>query len=686
MAPRTPDTPQRGVPDALLVGVLAFLLGLTILTWLATGLAGFFAHGAWPTGVTFTRTPLALRELVQSPHDLPAAWPETQPSQLSGYGLFWGLLIGEFMVLTVLTIFILGTVTRWRALRRTRKQEAAADPRIPTQHASRPPSGKETKGLRTPPPPTAQDPTPHGTPQRPEAEQATARRTPQHPEGADTTDRWTHQHPNGEPSTGRRTPQHPESAETTDRWARQQPNGEPSTGRWNHQPPDGADATDNWARQSPNGEDVTTRWAPQPKNGEDAPGRWGSQSQNGEDATDRWELQSPEGETATGPWNPQSASGEAARPIPAPAASPQPPMAPGPPPGDPHLPHPPARVERVGNQPGRQAGPTPHTPAPALAPTQSPALTPGTPIFAPAATRKNLSLQAIQDAEGPALVVTSDPTLWSETKDARAKLGPVLVYDPGHLCDTPARLHWSPTTGCEDPDIAAARAIALLAPVRPQARIDATMAETAETLLRSWLHAAAVANSPFKQVHRWAHATKNNSTHEPVRILRTHPKASSGAAGLLESALTAHPERREIAQQLTIRALSALSSIHIRETCTPNRADSLVLESFIDEGGTLYVVGEAIEDPRSHPGAMPLLTALTASVVEHGRRLAARSADGRLDPPMSLVLDDVAAVAPLPRLPELLSNGQDQGLNPLVLLRSREQQRSRWPELNTPTA
>lgn len=107
------------------------------------------------------------------------------------------------------------------------------------------------------------------------------------------------------------------------------------------------------------------------------------------------------------------------------------------------------------------------------------------------------------------------------------------------------------------------------------------MADTAETLLRCWLHAAAVDGRPFKQVHRWA---QGGSAQEAVRILRTHAKAASGLAGLLESAYTAHPQRREIAQQLTARALSSLSSIHIRETCTPNRADSLTLESFVDEG------------------------------------------------------------------------------------------------------
>lgn len=282
------------------------------------------------------------------------------------------------------------------------------------------------------------------------------------------------------------------------------------------------------------------------------------------------------------------------------------------------------------------------------------------------------------------LVVTSDPSVWAETKDARAKLGPVLIYDPGHLCDTPARLHWAPTAGCELPDRAAARAAALLAPVRPQARIDAATADTAETLLQCWLHAAAIDGRPFRQVHRWA---QGGAAHEPVRLLRTHPKAASGLAGLLESALTAHPERREMAQELAVRAFGALSSVHIRDSCTPNRADALALESFADEGGTLYVVGEPIENPRSAPGAMPLLTALASDVVEHGRRMAARSSTGRLDPPMTLVLDDVAAVAPLPGLPELLASGKNQGLPTVALLRSPEQGRARWTKpLQTPSA
>jgi hypothetical protein len=205
--------------------------------------------------------------------------------------------------------------------------------------------------------------------------------------------------------------------------------------------------------------------------------------------------------------------------------------------------------------------------------------------------------------------------------------------------------------------------------------------DTATTLLRSYLHAAALENRTIRHVHRWSQGTQ---VQDAVRTLRTHPKAAPGAAGELEAALTAHPERRDIAQELTSRALSALFTVNIREACTPNRTDALALDSFVHEGGTLYVVGESIEDPRSNPGAMPLLTALVSSVVERGRRMAERSSSGRLDPPLTLVLDDIAAVAPLPQLPDLLATGTGQGLPALALLRSREQARSRWPHRDLP--
>ncbi|MET9856776.1 type VI secretion protein [Streptomyces sp. NPDC006450] len=514
----TDQRPQGGIPDGLLVGLLALLLGLAVLTWTSTGLAALFAKGAWPDKVTFTRTPTAVRSLIAQPQDIQAAWPDTPPEALSNWGLFWGLFISQLLILLVLAIFTLGTIARARSRRHA----------PPTDHP-------------TPTPHSADRPRPHAAP--PAFEE-------RGPGG------WP-------PATAPHSPDRP------------MPHPAPQA----------------FEERGPG----ATRPAPSPT---DEAYRYG--------------------------------------------------FGYAPSPAQPHTPPPTHRI-----------------------------------AYAPPAARHTTASEAIAAATGPVLVITSSPTLWSDTKDARSKLGPVLLYDPSHLCDTPARIHWNPTEGCADRATAAARALALLAPVRPQARMDSALADTAETLLRNWLQAAALDNRPFKQLHRWAQGT---NAQEPVRILRTHPRAATaapGAAGELESALTAHPERREQAQHLTARALTALSSIHIRESCTANRTDSLALASFVSEGGTLYVVGEPLEDPRAHPGAMPLLTALASSVVEHGRRMAARSSDGRLDPPLTLVFEDVAAVAPIPQLPQLL---QDTTLPLLALCRSREQARSGWPEADLPVA
>ncbi|GGU37329.1 type IV secretory system conjugative DNA transfer family protein [Streptomyces coeruleorubidus] len=524
---RTQRDHQGGIPDGLLVGILAFILGMTLLVWTATGLAALFAHGSWPSGVTFTRTPLAMRGLIAQPHDIPGAWPDTPPGELSGYGLFWGLFIGQLMILVVLTVFVMGTLARWRAVRARRRAE-----RVAAQERAASAGGAVHEA-----------PTQHEVPA---AEQHSAPPPAQH---------------------GVSTPaQHVPSAST------------------------------------PHDVPTPRRAAPEPTH----------------------------------------------------VLEPTAPLAPAPAPA----PTPPASLfgrERVGGWEKI--------------------------LVAPRESRQTTAIQAVRDAEGPALVVTSNPALWQETKDARAKLGPTHLYDPTHLCATPARLHWSPTAGCEDKATATGRATALLTPVRPTAKLDQALSDTAETLLRSYLHAAAIDGRTIRHVHRWSQGTQ---IQDAVRILRTNPKAAPGSAGELEGALTAHPERRDMAQQLTTRALAALSTVNIREACTPNRTDALALDSFVHEGGTLYVVGESIEDPRTNPGAMPLLTALVSSVVERGRRMAERSSSGRLDPPFTLVLDDVAAVAPLPQLPELLATGADRGMPTLALLRSREQGRARWPHDELP--
>lgn len=528
-----------GMPDGLIVGVIAFLLGVTLLVWTATGIAALLAHGSWPGDIHFTRTPRAMRTLIGKPHDLPAAWPDAKAEELPGAGLFWGIFIGQFMVLCTLAVWALNVVARLRT--RGDRRPARPLPR-PDQQAAPVLPAPRRRG-RTP---AAQG---HGDTYG-DAERGTG---------------------HGGTYGGGRSKGHGEG--------------------------DGLDA---WFRTVP----------------------------------------------------------QAVPPVPA----------------DPVT----AELPAVGA--------APREPRPAVL--DGGEVTRTYALFAgPRGDQaKRIVQPAVLAAAGPVLVTTADPDTYHQTVGNRSKLGPVHVYDPTHLLDVPGRLRWAPHGGCERPATAGIRAAALLAPLLTSRADEAIVHQTAVTLLRCWLHAAAVDGRPFREVHRWAASAANRGARagagaaaaDAVRILRTDTGAASGWSGELESVLHAHPERRDAAQALIRQTLEPLGSVHIRDACNPTRTGGLDLESWGAERGTLYVVGERVEDPRTHLGAMPLLTALVSSVVEHGRRMAAGSSAGRLDPPLTYVLDDVAALAPAPDLPALLASGTAAGLPTLAVLRSPEQALARW--------
>ncbi len=198
-------------------------------------------------------------------------------------------------------------------------------------------------------------------------------------------------------------------------------------------------------------------------------------------------------------------------------------------------------------------------------------------------------MASVQAAPPGLVVLDPDGRLWAKTARQRGKHGPVHVYDPGHVTDAAVRLRWAPQRGCEDMAVARARAGALLAPVRPTEPIFQLDAETAETLLRCYLHAAALAGEPVTQIQRWTHGRSGG---EPGKILRTHARAAGGAAMELESTLAGHPGRRDAALGLIGRALGGLDQLHIRQACSPGRVDALALDNVAGEGGTLYVVGD----------------------------------------------------------------------------------------------
>ncbi|MEY9839072.1 hypothetical protein ABH941_004331 [Streptacidiphilus sp. EB103A] len=319
--------------------------------------------------------------------------------------------------------------------------------------------------------------------------------------------------------------------------------------------------------------------------------------------------------------------------------------------------------------------------------------------------RRRLLQRAVETATGAVLVVTDDLALW----EARPAHRDARLYDPLRLVDAlddpDVRVRWAPHDHCDDPAVASARARALLAPTArgdgstssSSASQERSIQETAQTVLRCWLHAAALDGRPFRHIHRWASGTNRQEALGILRNADPHT-AADGWDGELQTVLTHSTELRDSALQRIGGALESLSELQVQQACAPSASssatDSLDVESLLRHRGTLYVLGRATETRVGSNGSagsagfagsaqrsvMPLLSALVEDVVERGRRMAVRSSSGRLDPPLLCVLDNTAAVAPFPGLPELMARGGPLGLAGVAVFRSPEQARLRWDE------
>ena len=96
---------------------------------------------------------------------------------------------------------------------------------------------------------------------------------------------------------------------------------------------------------------------------------------------------------------------------------------------------------------------------------------------------------------------------------------------------------------------------------------------------------------------------------------------------------------------------------------------------FLRHSGTVYVLGTST----GAAATAGLVARVRRGRLEAARRLAAASPAARLDPPLTLVLDE-AANYPLPSLPSLMSDGGGRASAPVVVLQSLAQARTVWGE------
>jgi type IV secretion system protein VirD4 len=268
-------------------------------------------------------------------------------------------------------------------------------------------------------------------------------------------------------------------------------------------------------------------------------------------------------------------------------------------------------------------------------------------------------------APGPVVVTSTKPDVMAATLDRRAGRGRCWLLDPSGSVRPPPgveRIRWSPAAAARTWDESLVIARSMAGAARPAGRRgeSAHWTERAEALLAPLLHAAHLEGSGMATVLSW--------------VLRQDlgPAASvlAGERVRLGSDVLAGIEATDPREQSGIWSsaaglLSAYRSERVLDLSHPANFDPATL---IDGTDTVYVCA-----PARH---QDLVAPIVVAFLDQARAGAYAGPAGTA--PLTLILDEMANIAPIPDLPALVSEGGSQGVLTLGCLQDLSQARSRW--------
>jgi type IV secretion system protein VirD4 len=293
-------------------------------------------------------------------------------------------------------------------------------------------------------------------------------------------------------------------------------------------------------------------------------------------------------------------------------------------------------------------------------------------VFAPTETHKTsgLAIPALLEWQGPALVTSVKGDLLAETLARREQLGRVMIFDPAQVSGMePSRA--TPLWGASTWHGAGRMAHWLCAAARTS-RGDMHDAEfwfaTAEKLLAPLLFAAASAGKPMEAVVRWLDEGQEANEAAVDQLLA---EAGEPAAQRAWQATKNREERQRSSVYTTAEmAIAAFADQRVmEETAGSDYTPAALLDG---RPNTLYLCAPIHEQERLRTVFSTIVQELMAAAYESA------AANGPLDPPLLLLLDEAANIAPIPNLDEIASTGAGQGIQLLSVFQDMAQVEARY--------
>ncbi|MFF0430321.1 type IV secretory system conjugative DNA transfer family protein [Streptomyces sp. NPDC004520] len=256
------------------------------------------------------------------------------------------------------------------------------------------------------------------------------------------------------------------------------------------------------------------------------------------------------------------------------------------------------------------------------------------------------------DAPGAVLATSTKYDIVELTEVLRARVGNILVWNPEQLAGRDSNIAWDPVIGCSDPkhgiDRCKRRAKSLLEGSDFTKGMENRNFWTSSSyrVLKAFLWAADIEGLSLIDVARWS---KQPHRYEAIEIFKKHADiAPRGWQDDLEQqqkvdgkATTLENVFGTLSQTFMFLDSPEVGRI-IQAAHRPGA--QFDVEQYLRSRDTLYMLGSD-----SDVGGMgPLFTCLTSEVYAGARQMASHARGGRLDPPMTFVLDEAALICAVP--------------------------------------
>ncbi|GIJ75750.1 Type IV secretory pathway, VirD4 component, TraG/TraD family ATPase [Micromonospora phaseoli] len=292
-------------------------------------------------------------------------------------------------------------------------------------------------------------------------------------------------------------------------------------------------------------------------------------------------------------------------------------------------------------------------------------------LMAPRAGKSTgIAIPRVLRAPGAVLLTSNKSDVFTVTRQERAKVGRVWTFDPQGIAYTEREMWWDMLSGCDTIEGARRLAGHFVSSVNDDSSKKDFWIAAAQNTLTALFLAASRSGSSIHELLSWL---ADPADRTPVDLLRDVDMTAM--ADQLQGTVRGAVETRDGIYETARQCVACLLDPEILAWVSPdpNRPEFIPEEHVLGRD-TLYLLSKD-----GGGSAAGVIAGLADAIIRAGV-VAAERMGGRLDPPMTAILDEAANVCRISDLPDLYSHLGSRGISVVTLLQSYRQGVRVWGE------